>query len=71
MKIKEIITQTRRDFQAIYICEDCNHEYIGSGYDDDHFHKNVIPNRKCEKCGETSTEDYQALTTKYPDGMQI
>lgn len=45
MKIKQILFQNRRDFKAIYICEHCNNEYEGGGYDDSNFHENVIPNK--------------------------
>jgi len=74
LKIKEILSQTRRDFQAIYICEKCDTEETASGYDDENFHKNVIPSKICEKCGESLISqgaDYRPLTTKYPDGMQL
>ena len=43
MHIKKIVSQNRRDFIAIYECEHCGHTSEGSGYDDAHFHKNVIP----------------------------
>lgn len=65
MKIKEILSQDRRDFQAIYVCEHCGHEEKGNGYDDDHFHRNVIPNKKCKECGEKAPADYRPLGTKY------
>ena len=71
MKIKEILSQHRRDFTAIYVCEHCGHEYKGSGYDDEHFHKNVIPDKKCPECGKKADENYRPLTTKYPDGTTI
>ena len=71
MKIKEIITQHRRDFRAIYICEHCGFEEEGSGYDDANFHQNVIPIRRCPKCGKTADANYRPLTTKYPEGHQI
>jgi len=74
MKIKEITYQNRRDFRAIYVCEGCGDESIGSGYDDDFFHQNVIPSMRCRKCGKTGEElgvDYRPLTTKYPEGYQI
>lgn len=68
MKIIEITSQHRRDFWAIYACEHCGHEEKGSGYDDEHFHKNVIPAMKCTKCGETAPEDYTPLIPIYsPD----
>lgn len=66
MKIKEITSQTRRDFYAIYECEHCGHEHKGSGYDDTHFHQNVIPRMPCQACGKIAGENYRALATKYP-----
>ena len=36
MKIKEILSQNRRDFQAIFVCEHCGYEYKTSGYDSEH-----------------------------------
>jgi len=71
MKIKEITDQNRRDFTAIYVCEHCGTECKGQGYDDDNFHRNVIPKRKCKICGKTADENYRALATKYPEGMQV
>lgn len=65
MKIKEITSQHRRDFQAIYECEHCGHTHKNYGYDDANFHVNVIPKMKCEKCGKTSSENYRPLATKY------
>ncbi len=71
MKIKKIISQSRRDFTAIYECEHCGYETEGYGYDDVHFHLNVIPKMKCRKCGKEADKNYRALTTKYPDSFQI
>lgn len=71
MKIKEITSQSRRDFKAIYICEHCDAEKTGDGYDDANFHQNVTPKMKCDKCGKIAKEDYRPLTTRYPEGMQI
>mgnify|MGYP003146977479 CR=1 FL=1 len=52
MKIKEIISQHRRDFSAIFECEHCRDNKVIHGcYDDSYFHKKVIPNFKCDKCG--------------------
>lgn len=67
MKIKKIISQTRRDFTAIYECEHCGHEEEHSGYDDAYFHQSVIPTFKCEACEKTADEDYRPLTTKYSE----
>jgi len=71
MRIKEIISQNRRDFQAIYVCEHCGHEEKGNGYDDSNFHDNVIPNMVCKKCGKIASKNYRPLTTKYTEGFQI
>jgi transcription elongation factor Elf1 len=65
MRIKKIITQIRRDFVAIYQCEHCGHEERGSGYDDDNFHRNVIPNMTCGSCGLKAGDDYRPMGTKY------
>ena len=71
MKIKKILYQNRRDFQALYECEHCGYEKEGSGYDDAFFHNNVIPDMKCPKCGKKADKDYRPLAPKYPEGMQI
>ena len=68
MKIKEITSQSRRDFYAVYICEHCDYEQTGNGYDDTNFHQNVIPKMTCGNCGKDAAENYRPLTTKYPDG---
>lgn len=65
MKIKEITSQSRRDFYAIYECEHCGHTERGSGYDDDNFHRNVIPKWECNSCGKTSAAEYRSMGTKY------
>lgn len=71
MHIKKIISQHRRDFRAIFKCEHCNAEYELSGYDDDHFHHNVIPQFECRECGKKAGDEYRALATKYPEGFQV
>jgi transcription elongation factor Elf1 len=65
MKIKEITNQMRRDFYCIYECEHCGHTRKGSGYDDDNFHRNVIPTMTCTQCGKKAGENYRPLSTKY------
>ena len=65
MKINKIIRQHRRDFRAIYVCEHCGCQEEGDGYDDDYFHKKVIPALRCKKCGKIAGEDYRPLATKY------
>lgn len=71
MKIETIISQSRRDFTAVYICEHCSHKHRASGYDDTHFHTNVIPCMVCPTCGKTAPEDYQPATPKYAQGDVI
>lgn len=71
MKIAEILTQTRRDFRAIYKCEHCGKTKSGSGYDDAYFHHKVIPEMKCEFCGKKAAENYRPLAPKYDEGVQI
>lgn len=71
MKIREILTRSRRDFTAIYECEHCGHLIKSYGYDDRNFHENVIPKMKCENCEKIADESYIPLATKYPDNMVI
>lgn len=71
MKIKEIISQHRRDFKALYECEHCGHESVGTGYDDTNFHHNVVPEMKCQRCKKKAGDNFRPLATKYPDEMQI
>ena len=71
MRIKEILHQHRRDFRAIYECEHCGFTKEDSGYDDDNFHRTVIPDMECPKCGKKAGANYRPLTTKYPEGMQV
>jgi primosomal protein N' len=72
MKIKKIISQNRRDYTAIMVCEHCQNEQIDNcGYDDSYYHQNVIPKMKCQKCGKTAPPDYKPNSTKYPEGMQV
>ena len=65
MRIQKIESQHRRDFIAIYKCEHCGHTKRGKGYDDDNFHRNVIPNKICDECGKSAGEDYRPMGTKY------
>ena len=71
MRIKSILAQHRRDFTAIYECEHCGYKEESEGYDDANYHNNVIPKLKCKKCVKSADSNYRALTTKYPEGMQI
>jgi len=65
MQIKEIVNQHRRDFTAIYVCEHCDHETTGRGYDDDNFHQNVIPKKTCPRCKKSASDTYTPRATKY------
>lgn len=66
MKIKEIVSQHRRDFTADYECEYCGNVVRKGGYDDDNFHRNVIPGMVCDECGESSPPgSYRPMGTKY------
>ena len=57
MKIKQITSQSRRDFYADMICEECNHEQkLKAGYDDRNYHDNVIPNIKCQSCSKSRND---------------
>jgi len=67
MKIKEIMTQHRRDFTAVYECEHCGSLVTDRGYDDDNFHRNVIPQTKCVKCGRVSPDDFRPMGTLYAE----
>ena len=67
MRIKEILNQHRRDFNATYECEHCGFEYRGPGYDDTNFHQRVVPKMKCKRCGRVAGDDYRALPTKYSE----
>lgn len=71
MKIQKIVSQMRRDFTAIYECEHCKSTEEGKGYDDEYFHRKVIPGMICKNCGEKSPSDYRGLMPKYPDGIQL
>lgn len=66
MKIEKITSQSRRDFRADMVCEHCGHvEKDVKGYDDDNFHRNVIPDMPCSQCGEKAPDDYRPMGTKY------
>lgn len=71
MKLSKITSQNRRDFNGILTCEHCNTEQKVSGYDDNHFHSNVIPNIECKSCGKKAPEDYRPLTTKYDEFQTV
>ena len=65
MRIKTLLSQHRRDFRAVFVCEHCKAEETRSGYDDDYFHNTVIPGWKCKSCGKTSPDNYEPAAPKY------
>jgi predicted RNA-binding Zn-ribbon protein involved in translation (DUF1610 family) len=71
MKIKQILSQHRRDLRAVYECDHCGHSHEASGYDDDYFHNTVIPSMPCPECQKTASENYVPNETKYPAGMVL
>ena len=71
MKIKETLSQYRRDFIAIYVCEHSGYEHELDGYDEENFHRNVIPNMMIKRIEEQANENYRPLATKYPEGFHI
>lgn len=71
MRIKEITSQIRRDFRAIYECEHCGATKAGGGYDDANFHQNVIPDMVCPVCNKKAAETYRPLATKYAEWQQV
>ena len=72
MKILKINIQNRRDFWADMVCEHCgNIEKDVSGYDDKHFHQNVIPDMKCKECDKIAPKDHRPLAPKYSEDTQV
>lgn len=70
MKIKEVLSSTRRDFTAVYECEHCEATKEGYGYEDWFFHETVIPGMKCEECGKTSPSTYVPDKPRYEEGQE-
>lgn len=68
MRIKQILSQSRRDFTAIMECEFCGEtDKNASGYE-------VIPNMKCKGCGHSTISkggEIKPQQTKYPEGFVI
>lgn len=55
MKIIKTYGWNRRDFHYDCTCEHCGAvETNRTGYDDDNYYRNVVPDIKCKKCGESS-----------------
>jgi len=76
MKLISVDEQNRRDCWITIQCENCGAiETRVGAYDDRNYWDNVLPNRKCKKCGK-STNDInpkvkQKIKTKYPDNKII
>lgn len=51
MKIKEITDRIKNDIYGILECEHCGATRKFVGYDDENYHKNVLPEFYCMKCG--------------------
>jgi len=64
MKIKEIITQCKRDLELIYICEHCGFEFQSYGYDDVYFYNEIIPKMQCPKCKKISAKSSEIYIPK-------
>ena len=70
MRLVRKMNQSRRDFTGEYECEGCGHKETGNGYDDRHFHDNVIPVMVCANCGESTKTlgaEVQHTPTRYAD----
>ena len=74
MRLIEKRNQHRRDFTGVYRCESCGYEKVGSGYDDNYFHRHVIPAMECPVCNESSVSLGslpQETRTKYADWQVV
>lgn len=74
MFIRKYKTQHRRDFTALLECEGCKHqENLETGYDDEYYHNEILPNRKCPNCGETTNTLDNGIRTrpKNDDSVQL
>ncbi len=71
MRILKMISRNRRDFRAIFVCDDCGHQVEKAGYDDTFFHTKVIPSWLCPECNKKAGDDYVAQEPRYPDGVQV
>ena len=63
MKIKEILYWDRNDFKAVFMCENCKHEFEKFGYADHNYYNNVTPNAICPKCGLNSHKETEEQLT--------
>lgn len=69
MRIKQIVNQHRRDFSAVLECSCGSTVHLDSGYDDDNYHRNVIPKMICKSCNKSEldyTDTPQTMQPKWP-----
>lgn len=75
MKLLKKYSQYRRDCRMDIECEGCGHTETNiSAYDDRNFWDNVLPNRKCPQCEESTVSlgvEPQGIPTKYREGKQV
>lgn len=71
MHIKKKLNQYRRDFQAVYQCEHCDHEVESYGYDDAYFHQDVVSAMECPECGKTADTMTPTTTPDVPAHVVI
>ena len=71
MHIKKKLNQYRRDFQAVYQCEHCDHEVESYGYDDAYFHQDVVSAMECPECGKTADAMTPTTTPDVPAHVVI
>jgi len=69
MRIDHKVSQSRRDFTAVYVCEHCGHTLEGNGYDDAYFHGTVIPEMVCPVCGRAGAG--QSSWPNVPEGVVL
>ena len=71
MHIKRVLDQNRRDITAVFACEHCGHEHEKYGYDDEHFHRKVVPAMECPSCGRKQESPLRPMGTRYPDAQVV
>ena len=66
MKIKMVTFKHGNDFAATLECEHCqNLQELHTGYNDNYYHENVLPEISCKKCGKSRNNK----ETNNPDGL--
>ena len=56
MQLTKMKNKIRNDFTGVYVCEFCKFQEESYGYDDNDFHRNVIPKMKCKACKKSTNE---------------